>query len=197
MYKRVFKVADHESGIRIWKIKMADSIWQLFQVRIAVFWVIHLEKGIRGFTGLLITNMNSEFRYTKWWTQYGDYFRLKLQFYIHVVCSGSRREERTEEIFFVKSAIFDPIQSVRVWSSISNSLSQFRKDWINITNYYNIIMNVIILSPFYPSPLFAFDYTILNFEILIPDSWSATPKTYGNTIDTHCKSSIKMCPSKG
>ena len=76
----VFEVADHESGIRIWKIKMADLIWRLFYVRIAVFWVIHLEKGIRRFAGLFVTNMNSEFRYSKWRTQYDDYFRLELQF---------------------------------------------------------------------------------------------------------------------
>ena len=117
--------------------------------------------------------------------------------HVHIVCSGSRTEETTGEVFFVESAIFDPIQSGRVWSSISNWLSQFRKDWINIINYYKIIMNVSILSSFYLSPLFAFNSAILNFQIPIPDSWSATPKTYGNTIDTHCKSSTKMCPSKG
>ena len=116
--------------------------------------------------------------------------------HVHVVCSGWRREKRTGEVFFVESAIFDPIQSVRVWSSISNSLSQFRKDWINIINYYKIIMNVSIMSSFYLSPLFGFDSAIFNFQILIPDWWWATPKTYGNTIDTHCKSSTKMCPSK-
>ena len=82
--------------------------------------------------------------------------------YVHVVCSRSRREERTGEVFFVESAIFDPIQSMRVWSSISNSLSQFRKDWINIINCYKIIMNVSILSPFYLSPLFALDSAILK-----------------------------------
>ena len=85
----------------------------------------------------------------------------------------------------------------RVWSSVSNLPSQFRKVWLNIINYYKFIMNVIILSLFYLSPLFAFDSAILNFEIQIPVSWSATPKTYGNTIDTHCKSSTKMYPSKG
>ena len=85
-------------------------------------------------------------------------------FHVHVVCSGSRREKRTREVFFVESAIFDPIQCMRVWSSISNSLSQFRKDWINIKNYYKIIMNVSILNPFYLSPLFAFDSAI--FKIL-------------------------------
>ena len=47
-------------------------------------------------------------------------------FHVHVVCSGSHTEERTGEVFFVESAIFDPIQSMI--SSISNSLSQFRKD---------------------------------------------------------------------
>ena len=86
----------------------------------------------------------------------------QVLFHVHVVCSGSRREERTGEVFFVESAIFDPIQSMRVWSSISNSLSQFRKDWINIINYYKIIMNVSILSPFYLSPLFAFEFAIFN-----------------------------------
>ena len=157
-----------------------------------------MEKGIRGFTGLLITNINSEFRYSKWRTQYGDYLRLELQFSMSTSFVPGYAEKRDlERFFFVESVIFDPIQFVRVWSLISNSLSQFRKDWINIINYYKIIMNVIILSPFYLSPLFAFNSAILNFEILIPDSWSATPKTYGNTIDTHYKSSTKMCPSKG
>ena len=142
-------------------------------------------------------NMNSEFRYSKWRTQYGDYFRLEFQFSMSTsFVPGHAERKELERFFFVKSAIFDPIQSVRVWSSISNSLSQFRKDWINIINYYKIIINVITLSPFYLSPLFSFDSAILNFEILIPDSWSATPKTHGNTIDTHCKSSTKMCPSK-
>ena len=86
----------------------------------------------------------------------------QVLFHAHVVCSGSRREERTREVFFVESAIFDPIQSTRVWSSISNSLSQSRKDWINIINCYKIIMNVSILSPFYLSPLFALDSAILK-----------------------------------
>ena len=87
----------------------------------------------------------------------------QVLFHVHVVCSGSRREERTGEVFFVESAIFDPIQSMRVWSSISNSLSQFRKDWINIINYYKIIMKVTILGLSYLSPSFAFDPAILNF----------------------------------
>ena len=38
----------------------------------------------------------------------------QVLFHVHVVCSGSRREERTGEVFFVESAIFDPIQSMRV-----------------------------------------------------------------------------------
>ena len=38
----------------------------------------------------------------------------QVLFHVHVVCSGSRREERTGVVFFVESAIFDLIQSMRL-----------------------------------------------------------------------------------
>ena len=101
MYKRVFEVADRESCIRIWKIKMADSIWRLFLVKIAVFWVIYLEKGIREYKGLLITNINSEFRYSKCRTQYRDYFRLDLQFYMSTSFVPGHAERRELERCFL------------------------------------------------------------------------------------------------
>ena len=86
----------------------------------------------------------------------------QVLFHVHVVFPGHAERKELERFFFVEWAIFDPIQSMRVWSSISNSLSQFRKDWINIKNCYKIIMNVSILSPFYLPPLFAFDSAILT-----------------------------------
>ena len=53
---------------------------------------------------------------------------------------GHAERRELKRFFFVESTMFDPIQFVRVWSSISNSLSEFRKDWINIINYYKLIV---------------------------------------------------------
>ena len=142
------------------------------------------------FSGSLITDPVSNLSNPKKWTLY-DHPRPRRLFQV------TQRWRELERFFLCNQ---QSLIRFNLWEydlRYQIRYLKFRKGWINIINYYKMIMNVSILSPFYLSPLFAFDSAILNFEILIPDSWSATPKTYGNTIDTHCKSSTKMCPLKG
>ena len=69
---------------------------------------------IKGFSKSLITNPVSEFEKSKWRIQYGSYFRLELRFSMSTSFVPGHAERRELERFFVESAIFDPIQSMRV-----------------------------------------------------------------------------------
>ena len=76
--KGVLRIADHKLAIKFWKFqkfKMADPIWQLKNI------LFHIpnKNWVRGFSGLLITNLLSDFeifKSTKWRIQYGGWKKI-------------------------------------------------------------------------------------------------------------------------
>ena len=81
--KGVFRVADHELAIKFWKFqkfKMADPIWQLKYI----LFYIPKKNWVRGFLGLLITNLLSDFeifKKIKCRIQHGGW-KMNILFYI-------------------------------------------------------------------------------------------------------------------
>ena len=38
IFSEIFEVADYETAVKIWKLKIADSIWRPFMTKFHVYW---------------------------------------------------------------------------------------------------------------------------------------------------------------
>jgi len=68
-YTEVVRIADYKCDLRCWKFKMADPRWR---PKFEILQDFFLNMGIDGFSGSLITNLNSDVENSKWRIQEGD-----------------------------------------------------------------------------------------------------------------------------
>ena len=78
LYPKVFEVADYEFDIGFSEFKMADPIWRTWYFGIPTIFV---ELCAPRFLRSLITNLTSDFRNSKWRTQYGRHNILETQWF--------------------------------------------------------------------------------------------------------------------
>ena len=150
----VFRVADYDSDVEIWKFKMAPPKWQPFFTKFANFVTISIKLDSRGFLGRWL-------RF--WYRNYKIQWRSALLRWLIYRVSRIRQStwklcipHRSRKRFFLCNFLkFE--KSFVVKSFEMNILSSSRLPFTKCS--YHI------------------GSTILNFVVITLPSWSATPKT--------------------